>query len=337
MKTRGNVRRTVFLTVLSMLLAATPSWAGAADTRCDREAVRVASEVANDPPVQSPSSLYYDLAMREPHTPPADHRIFYGTSLLQFGDLRLPKGRGPFPVAIVIHGGGWSSSSATLGYMAPVAEALTCAGIATWNIEYRRVPGAGAWPGTFRDVAAAADFLRELAQRYPLDLSRVVATGHSAGGHLVLWLAARHRLPPDAELYTPNPLPLKGVVPLAGVPDLLKLAAVMPQYNATFLTLVGGGDPAQVAPRMKQVSPVELSPLGVPQIFIHGSVDPSVPPNLITEYAATATANGDDVQVIFIDNGFHFESVDPAHPHTGPAIRDSVRSLLGLPTGRSGR
>jgi acetyl esterase/lipase len=139
-------------------------------------------------------SRYHDLVMQEPHVAQADHRIYYGTNLVQFGDLRLPKGPGPHPVAIVIHGGAWGSAVA-LHYTSVLSAALTCAGVATWNIEYRRIGGGGGWPTTFQDVAAAADFLRVLATHFPLDLNRVVATGHSAGGHLSLWLAARHRLP----------------------------------------------------------------------------------------------------------------------------------------------
>src|SRR5439155_8576098 len=139
---------------------------------------------------------------------------------LQFGELRLPKGRGPFPVAIVIHGGCWRSDY-DLKHVGPLAGALTERGIATWTIEYRRIgdPGGG-WPGTFEDVAQAADHLRALARRYPLDLHHVVAIGHSAGGHLALWLAARPGLPPDAALASADPLPISGVVGLAAISDL---------------------------------------------------------------------------------------------------------------------
>ena len=114
---------------------------------------------------------------------PADARIAYGADSLQFGELRLPNGKGPFPVAIVIHGGCWVHGYAAANNAAPIADALRDAGVATWNIEYRRRdnPGGG-WPGTFLDVASAADSLRSIATRYPLDLSRVIAIGHSAGG-----------------------------------------------------------------------------------------------------------------------------------------------------------
>src|SRR5262245_35551596 len=127
--------------------------------------------------------------------PPADHRITYGSNEFQFGELRLPKGAGPHPVALVIHGGGWMSQYG-LSYMGHMGVALTEVGLATCSIEYRRVGNqGGGWPVTFEDASRAADHLRTIAKTYPLDLNRVVAVGHSAGGHLALWLAARKHLP----------------------------------------------------------------------------------------------------------------------------------------------
>jgi len=124
-------------------------------------------------------------------------REAYGADSLQFGELRLPRmGLGPFPVAVVIHGGCWTKGFATLRNTAAVASALADEGIATWNVEYRQMgdPGAG-WPNSFLDVGAAVDHLRALAKAWPLDLTRVVVLGHSAGAHLALWAAARPRLP----------------------------------------------------------------------------------------------------------------------------------------------
>lgn len=103
--------------------------------------------------------------------PPADHRLSYGSNEFQFGDLRLPKGEGRRPVAIVIHGGCWMSEYG-LSYMGHLSGALAEAGVATWSVEYRRVGNqGGGWPGTFEDVARAADHLRTIAKTYPLDLN----------------------------------------------------------------------------------------------------------------------------------------------------------------------
>src|SRR6185437_16909756 len=124
---------------------------------------------------------------------PRDYQhIPYGQDKYQFGDLRLPSGPGPHPVVIGIHGGYWRKKYG-LDWIADGCAALSERGIATWNIEYRRIGNrGGAWPGTFLDVARAADFVRGLAPVHNLDPHRVVTLGHSAGGHLVLWRAARH-------------------------------------------------------------------------------------------------------------------------------------------------
>jgi acetyl esterase/lipase len=317
---------------------ALPSAAKEAGTRCDGHKVaemitRQLEEVADFPatrsilPANNPSANYYHMVLREPWETPG-LRFYYGSQLPQFGDLRLPKGKGPHPVAIVIHGGAWGSS-VSLHYTASLSAALTCAGVATWNIEYRRLGGGGGWPQTFQDVGAAADFLRDLATRFPLDLSRVVATGHSAGGHLSPWLAARHRLAPGAELYVPNPLPLRGVVPLAGPADLARFMVAVPRFETAVKQLLGAGTDADVARHMKEGSPAELLPLGVPQIFINGDHDPSVPIEVVQEYASKARAAGDSVQVISVAGG-HFQSVDPALQPAGGLILDSVLSLLGV-------
>jgi acetyl esterase/lipase len=152
--------------------------------------------------------------------PPADRRISYGSDPLNFGDLRLPRGPGPHPEAVVVHGGCWRSEN-DLRHASHLSAALTRAGVATWTIEYRRVGDeGGGWPGTFQDVARGADYVRALARRFPLDLSRVILVGHSAGGQLALWLAARRNLPRRSPLFSADPIRVRGVVSLAGVTDL---------------------------------------------------------------------------------------------------------------------
>jgi acetyl esterase/lipase len=152
---------------------------------------------------------------------PADYRISYGKDENQFGDLRVPSGTGPHPVVILIHGGCWKADFATLRAFAPMADALKAEGIATWNIEYRRLsqPGSG-WPGTYLDVGKGVDYLRFIAADKKLDLSRVIVVGHSAGGHLAMWVAARSRLSSGSALYVKDPLPIRGVIDLAGTGDM---------------------------------------------------------------------------------------------------------------------
>src|ERR1043166_8512394 len=130
-------------------------------------------------------------------------RMAYGTDQLQLGELRVPEGRGPHPVVVVLHGGCWVAKlgnlderAVALDLVRPLAAALTEAGIATWNLEYRRLGNAGGgWPGTFQDVAHGTDYLRHIARENRLDLNRVVAIGHSAGGHPAMWVPAPTQAP----------------------------------------------------------------------------------------------------------------------------------------------
>src|SRR5258705_5545299 len=117
-------------------------------------------------------------------------RLSYGSDPLQFGELQLPFGDGPHPAAIVIHGGFWRTKY-DLEYIRPVCDALAKAGIASWNIEYRRIgnPGGG-WPGTLDDVAAARDYFASITSQFNLNGNRAIAIVHSAGGHLALCLAS---------------------------------------------------------------------------------------------------------------------------------------------------
>ena len=141
-----------------------------------------------------------DLTSRPRDTP--DATIAYGPDPLQVIDLWRPVGAGPHPVVLMVHGGCWQTSIADRRLMDWVAADLREHGIAAWNIDYRGVDRAGGgYPGTFRDVAAAADRLRSDAAAHGLDLTRRVALGHSAGGHLALWLAARHRIAADSPLH----------------------------------------------------------------------------------------------------------------------------------------
>src|SRR5690348_6511565 len=135
--------------------------------------------------------------MPPPFTP---LRLAYGREYLQIGELYLPQTAGPYPVIPLIHGGYWRNRY-DLTLMDGLAEDLARRGYAAWNIEYRRVGDkGGGWPGTLLDVALATDYARKLAPTYALDLQHLVPIGHSAGGHLAFWLAARPRIP----LFAPN-------------------------------------------------------------------------------------------------------------------------------------
>lgn len=241
--------------------------------------------------------------------PHPDARIPYGAGACHFGDLRLPPGAGPHPVAIVIHGGFWRARY-DLEHIGHLCVALTRAGLATWSLEYRRLgnPGGG-WPGAFLDVAAGADYLRQLAGSCPLDLGRVVAVGHSAGGHLAAWLAGRHRIAPGSPLHAESPLPLRGVVPLAGVLDLRRAFEL--RLSAGVTGELMGGSPEEYPDRYAAASPAELLPLGVRQLLLHGTADESVPYAISRDYAAAARAAGDDAELVTLPGAGHYEVIDP--------------------------
>jgi acetyl esterase/lipase len=250
--------------------------------------------------------------------PPADHRIHYGPGEFQFGDLRLPVGmsKGPLPLVIFLHGGWWKSAY-DLTYAGRLCAALKSAGVATWSIEYRRVgPTGGGWPTTFQDVAAGCDYVATLAKSYPLDLNRVIAAGHSAGGHLAFWLCGRHHIPEASPIYSPQPkAALRGAIALAGAVDL-RLTCDLSGYF-TFahdkheVYSLMGGSPLELQERYRAGNPGELLPLGVPQILIQGSEDDQIPPELPGRWAEMARRQGDLVEVMTIASANHFDVVDP--------------------------
>ncbi len=240
-------------------------------------------------------------------------RLPYGEDTSQFGELHLPNRPGPHPVAIVIHGGFWR---AAYGYtlMTGLAEDLAQRGIVAWNIEYRRVGDPqGGWPNTLLDVAAAADYLNSIASHYDLDLRRVVTVGHSAGGHLALWLAARPHIPQDSILargqaHQQEPLTITGAVSQAGVVDLER-GWSMNLGNGAVAELLGGSSSA-VPERYATASPAALLPLGVPQVLIHGTADDRVPFEISSAYAAKAQAAGDVIQLITLPGEDHFALIN---------------------------
>ena len=262
-------------------------------------------------------------------------RIAYGRDSLQFGELRLPAGATNdrrAPIAIVIHGGCWYSPYASVRNSAPLADALAQSGVATWNVEYRRYnnPGGG-WPGTFRDVADGADYVRTLATLYPIDTTRVVVTGHSAGGHLALWLASRRTLDRSSPLFGGTPLAVLGVVSVGGIADLREFYGRERNTcgNPAVESLLGGV-PDSVPARLRDASPIERLPLGVPTVHVAGDRDFIAPVAVREAYVTAATARGDTARVVTIAGDGHFEAMTPSKA-AGRAVIDAIRRLLDLP------
>jgi acetyl esterase/lipase len=260
---------------------------------------------------------------------PPDRRIAYGNDTSHFGELRVPSGPGPHPVAVLIHGGCFKAAYATRRDLEAMGDALKTAGIATWNIEYRRLgqPGGG-WPGTYLDVANAVDYLRVLATHYPLDLSRVVLVGHSAGGHLAAWAAARTRVPAGSAIHTIDPFRVRGVVDLAGPLDL---TANIPEYEAechdSVITQLLGGPPTMVPDRYADASPQHLLPVGVPQMVLLAQYDKLIPQSAGEAYVKAALQAGDSVRLMVIPNIGHFELANP-RATSWSHVEAAIRSLL---------
>jgi acetyl esterase/lipase len=196
----------------------------------------------------------------------------------------------------------------------PLAADLTEHGVAAWNIEYRRVGGDGGWPNTCLDVAAAVDALGETVQEVAggrLDLSRVVGLGHSSGGHLVAWLAGRHRLPESAPGGRPA-VRIIGAVSQSGVLDLADASAQGLVSGA--IDDFMGMDSVAGAEHYALCSPIALLPTGVPVVCVHGEDDPTVPIGQSERYVAAALAAGDPARFIALPGIGHFPVIDPSHP-----------------------
>ena len=250
-------------------------------------------------------------------------------------ELRVPTGAGPHPVAIVIHGGCWVTRFADMRYMKPLAEGLRTDGFATWTISYRRADEAGGgWPGTFLDVAAMTALLRDLAARHRLDLTRVIASGHSAGAHLALWLAAQPRLPAASGVAAArNAVNIAAVVALDGPGDLVGA-------NLGASRICGGNvleqllaSSAESDPeRWKLASPTEWVPLRVPQAMVRGSFDLRLvafgsEPGSMPVHVRRAQAAGDSAWLVLADSTSHFSLLDPQHAAYA-VVRQAYRDAL---------
>lgn len=239
-------------------------------------------------------------------------RFYYGGHPCQFGDLRLPEGTGPWPVVMNIHGGYWRAKY-DLTHAGHLCAALATKGIATWNLEYRRVgdPGGG-WPATFQDVVRGYRYLRPLAGRYSLDADNIVVMGHSAGGQLALCLAAHESS-------------IKCAISLAGVVDLQSAWELHLSNDAAVEFL--GGTPAEVPERYAEADPMQLSS-GVPQWLITGSADTIVPPEMSQAYVELKAQRGEDVHLLETPEAGHFDLIDPRSA-AWPGIEQTIISLAG--------
>ena len=243
--------------------------------------------------------------------PPPTTTLQYGATASQGVDLFLPNGQGPHPVAILIHGGCWSVTTAGREQLRHIGSVLARQGIAVWSIGYRRANELdGGYPGTFQDVGAAIDHLRTEGARHDLDLARTVLVGHSAGGHLALWASVRDQLPAGSPLHSRDPFVPRSVISLAGIGDLKAFARMVP-------ILCGPGIINRLAPQITSADPyADISPTALPPptgqvVMISGIVDRLVPPYVAHDYARAMRQKRSNVEVIDIPDAGHFDLVTP--------------------------
>ncbi len=236
-----------------------------------------------------------------------EHR--YGSHPSQRAELHLPAGEGPHRVMVLIHGGSWEKRYGKV-VMRGLAGDLRRRGWAVWNIEYRRLGEGGGWPETFADVAAAIDHLGAL--ELPLDLTRVCLLGHSAGGHLALWAAARGRLPAGAVGATPLITPRRTIAQAA----VCDLAGAYRLWRGGRAGALMGGGPEEVPERYAVGDPLALVPVDHPVLLVHGVEDAVVSIELSRRYAERTLARGGTVELVEIAGreGAHRAHIDPRSP-----------------------
>lgn len=253
-----------------------------------------------------PLMTWPDLQSRPQPAP--DRTLVYGEDALQVVDLWLPTGTcqgRPHPIVLMIHGGCWETATAERDIMNWVADDLRQWGIAVWNIEYRGVDRGGGWPGTYLDVGAAADMLAREGAALDLDLSHIVALGHSAGGHLALWLGNRPALAVDDALRGADPIQLHSIISTGGIPDLVFQSTNEGHGCGT------ASARAMMGPDLSRCSPPAMAPGPARQIQINAMADRIAPPDYAEAYAAMLVAKGVVVENHIVPGEGHVELVTP--------------------------
>ncbi|MGN7762770.1 alpha/beta hydrolase family protein [Paenibacillus sp. 22594] len=239
-------------------------------------------------------------------------RFSYGSHPSQFGVLHLPDSEGKLPVIITVHGGFWRSQFG-LEETEEIVKDLVQRGFAVWNIEYRRIgEEGGGWKGTFSDAISAVNYISTLSEQFPLDLSRVMLLGHSAGGQLVLWLASLAHENGSEENFEPLLVSIRGVISLAGVSNLRKMWEIHTQKDILSpVESLLAGSPNEVPERYHLVSPMERQSSQIEQFLIHGEMDLHVPVEFSIEYAQKTVEQGGKAHLIVIPGIEHFQIINP--------------------------
>ncbi|WP_425254542.1 alpha/beta hydrolase [Janthinobacterium sp. NFX145] len=281
--------------------------------------------------VAAPMSLDDYLAL---NGPPPTAQIAYGAAPSQYAQLFRPEGSGPFPVVVLVHGGCWTVAFGGIKQMRNVAGALVAQGIAVWNVEYRRVdePGGG-YPGTYEDMHAALDSLQQHAPQYQLDVNRIVAMGHSAGGQLVQWIAGREKLPKTSPLYRDKFLPAKNIVSLGGLADLRHEKDLIKTSCERDIAQLAGSASTDRPDIYSDTNAADLIPNGSRTVLITGELDTISPPRVAHDYAAKAVKAGDHAEVLILPGASHYDEI-AATSNAWGMILPVVRGMLGMEGGK---
>lgn len=264
-----------------------------------------------DTPAELALLTWNDLLSQERPSPTAS--ITLGEGETDIVDLWLPETPGPHPVVLMVHGGCWQKSIADRTLMNYAAEDLRQRGLAVWNIEYRGVDeDGGGYPGTYLDVAQAADAMRDYASEYDLDLSRVAGMGHSAGGHLVTWLATRSALPSESPIASDTPLTMVGVVNSGGLADL-EVSVDVTQFGClgAIIDDLTGASSEYRNNVFSDTSPAELLPVPIEFVSVSGAMDGISPPGLAEDIAAKDQAAGGNGRAVIVPGNNHVDLVAP--------------------------
>lgn len=256
-------------------------------------------------PVQPNHSTYGTDANLAPSKPDAVLR--YADHPRGFAELRLPQGEGPFPLAVIYHGGCWKTGVASQAYMAPLATRWQSLGIASLNVDYREVGDGGGWPGSFADWAASARLIAEVAAHHPIDRERVTLVGHSAGALAAQWLAARQGA--DGPVGARAPIKARAAIVLDGPGDL---GAERPAFDAlcqfSAVDPFMGGEPQRFPDRYKAISPLVTAPQLVRLLFVQAKLPA---PSAATQ--AGLAAGGAWVTVRENPGASHFAIITPGN------------------------
>lgn len=247
---------------------------------------------------------------------PAPTETFrYGSGASQMAEFFRPRGDGPFPVVVLIHGGCWLSRYQGLRQFQALAGVLAREGVAVWNVGYRGIdePGGG-YPGTYQDIAASLGELDRQADRLRLDMHRVIAIGHSAGAHLALWAAARPEIPSTSPLYTDDPTKINEVVALGALADLRGDADAIEQSCGVNPAVLTGSSSASRSDVYADTSPAQMLPIHAKVVFVNGENDAIASPALATRFVELARRAGMDASTVTVAAAGHFDEVTPSTP-----------------------